>query len=288
MYDVLIVGGGPAGISAALYARRAGLSVLILDKGNSALQKAERIENYYGLPGPVSGGALFAQGRAQARALGVSLVEEEAVGAQYDGALYLLRAGAQEYAGRALILATGAARTAPSIAGLREYEGRGVSYCAVCDAFFYRGKQVAVLGEGEYALHEAQTLLAVARGVTLATNGKPAPDLLPDGLSVRTEPVAAVAGDDRVREIQFQTGSSLAVDGLFVASGIAGTDAFARVLGAECADGKVVVDAQMRASLPGLYACGDCTGGFLQIAKAVYEGALAGVDAARFVRQQAS
>lgn len=287
MFDVLIVGGGPGGISAALYARRSNLKVLVLTKGLSSLHKAEAIENYYGLEAPISGDALFMRGHDQARALGAEIVEAEVLGAEFDGKIYRLRTGGGSYEGRALIFATGLGRVTPKIEGLSAFEGRGVSYCTMCDAFFYRGRPVAVLGDGEYAVHEAETLLAVAQSVTLLTNGAQPPAALPEGLSVRSEPLRCVCGDDRVREIRFASGEPLSVDGLFVAVGVAGTTELARVLGAQLDGSRVVVDDKMHTSIDGLFACGDCTGGLLQVAKAVYEGALAGTEAVKFLRHSA-
>ena len=186
----------------------------------------------------------------------------------------------------AVILATGAPRAVPPVAGVTEFEGRGVSYCAVCDAFFYRGKAVAVLGQGEYALEEARVLLPVAGSVTLLTNGSEAPAQLPDGLAVDTRPVAAIEGGDKVAQVAFAAGDPLAVDGVFIAYGTAGSSDFARKLGAQLDGNKIQTDGAMATAVPGLFAAGDCTGGLLQVAKAVSDGAQAALSAMRFVRQQ--
>ena len=168
------------------------------------------------------------------------------------------------------------------LAGL---EGHGVSYCATCDAFFYRGRDVAVLGSGEYALHEVQALLPVAHSVTLLTGGAPLTAQFPPEVAVRTEAVEAILGEERVTGVQLKNGGTLEVSGVFVALGVAGSTALARKLGAEVNGSRIVVDDHMQTSLPGLYAAGDCTGGLLQVAKAVYEGALAGTEAAKALRK---
>ena len=168
------------------------------------------------------------------------------------------------------------------LAGL---EGHGVSWCAVCDAFFYRGKDVAVLGSGEYALHEVQALLPVAHSVTLLTGGAPLTAQFPPEVAVRTEVVEAILGEERVTGVQLKDGGTLEVSGVFVALGVAGSTALARKLGAEVNGSRIVVDDHMQTSLPGLYAAGDCTGGLLQVAKAVYEGAVAGTEAAKALRK---
>ena len=152
MPSIIIVGSGPAGISAALYAVRAGVDTTVLTKGPGALDRAEKIENYYGFAQPVSGAELERRSMENARRLGVQFVTAEAVGLTYTDKLTVETVG-KDYPSDAVILATGASRAVPRIPGLAGLEGHGVSYCAACDAFFYRGKDVAVLGSGEYALH---------------------------------------------------------------------------------------------------------------------------------------
>jgi len=160
-----------------------------------------------------------------------------------------------------------------------------VSYCAACDAFFYRGKDVAVLGSGEYALHEVQALLPVVRSVTLLTNGAPLTADFPPEVTVCPQAVEAVLGETVVTGVQLSGGAQLPVSGVFVALGVAGSTALARKIGAAVDGNRIVVDARMQTTVPGLYAAGDCTGGLLQVAKAVYEGAQAGTEAAKALRK---
>ena len=283
MPKIVIVGSGPAGVSAALYTARAGVETTVLTKGPGALDRAERIQNYYGFAEPVSGAELERRGIEGAKAVGVEFVTTEVVGLTYTDRL-TVETLAGEFPADAVILATGASRAAPRIPGLAGLEGHGVSYCATCDAFFYRGKDVAVLGSGEYALHEVQALLPVVKSVTLLTGGAPLTAEFPPEVTVRTEPVDAILGEERVTGAQLSGGETLPVAGVFVALGVAGSTALARKLGAEVDGNRIVVDAQMQTTLPGLYAAGDCTGGLLQVAKAVYEGAVAGTAAAKAVR----
>ena len=145
--DIIIIGAGPAGISAALYARRAGLAVTVVTKGPGALAKAEGIENYYGFAEPVTGAELERRGIEGAKRLGVAFQQGEVMqlgfndtfdGYKVEGADFVLEAPS-------VILAAGASRTTLNMPGLKEHEGKGVSYCAVCDAFFYRNKKVSSL-----------------------------------------------------------------------------------------------------------------------------------------------
>ena len=284
MPNIVIIGSGPAGVSAALYAARAGVETTVLTKGPGALDRAELIQNYYGFAEPISGAELERRGIEGAKALGVQFVTTEAVGLTYMDKL-TVETLAGDFPADAVILATGASRAAPHIPGLAGLEGRGVSYCATCDAFFYRGKDVAVLGSGEYALHEVQALLPVVKSVTLLTNGSPLTASFPPEVTVCPEKVNAILGEERVSGVELSGGKTVALSGVFVALGVAGSTALARKLGAEVDGNRILVDEHMQTTLPGLYAAGDCTGGLLQVAKAVYEGALAGTEAAKALRK---
>lgn len=280
----MVLGNGPAGISAAIYAARAGLSVTVIGRDGGSLAKADKVENYYGFAEPVTGEDLHRAGIAQAARLGATMVTGEVLSIGYAADGFEVGTADARHDAPAVILATGSSRRSPKIPGLAEYEGKGVSYCAVCDAFFYKGKDVAVLGDGDYALHEAAELLPVAGSVTLITNGKPAPADTPDKLSVITEKIMALEGDATLQTVRFADESTLAVKGVFVALGVAGSGDLARKLGAELNGTSVVVDSAMQTAVPGLFAAGDCTGGLYQIAKAVYEGAVAGTSAVKFIR----
>lgn len=291
--DIIIIGSGPAGVSAALYAKRAGADVTVISRGSGALAKAEKIENYYGLAEPLTGAELEANGIAGAKRLGVEFVEDEVVGLAMndDFTGLVVQTPDQAFEAKSVVLAAGSTRLAPKIPGLKELEGKGVSYCAICDAFFYREKTVAVLGEGEYALHEAEILLPHASKVMLFTNGKEPAVKIPDSIEVHKEKVTVVeaeqtGGMERVSGLRTEDGAVTPVNGLFVALGTAGSVDFARKIGAAVDNNRVVTDKDMATNVPGLYAAGDCTGGLLQVVKAAYEGAVAGLAAAKYVRNQ--
>lgn len=284
MKTVCIIGGGPAGLSAAIYAARAGLRVTVFCKDGGALAKTDKIENYFGFPTPVSGAELLSRGRAQAERLGARLLPAEVIGIGYADSGFSVKTADGNYPADAVILATGAPRAVPKLTGVASFEGRGVSYCAVCDAFFYRGKAVAVLGQGEYALEEAQTLLPIAASVTLLTDGVQAPASVLTGLQIETRKLTAVSGSDKVERIEFDAGPPLPVDGLFIAYGTAGSADLARKLGAQIDGTHVSIDADRMTNVPGLFAAGDCTGGLLQVAKAVHDGAAAAMSAVKYLR----
>lgn len=283
MEKIVIIGGGPAGVSAALYAARAGKTPVIIENGPGGLLKAEKIENYYGNAEGLTGAELYEKGLLQARNLGVRIVQGEVTGVDGFGP-YTVYTDQGDFETQAVILATGARRAAPSIPGLKALEGKGVSYCAVCDAFFYRKKAVAVLGNGDFALKEAEEISNVASEVTILTNGLAPAFSKEHGFRVDQRKIRELSGENALSSVIFEEGEPLEVQGLFVAVGTAGSSEIARRMGAELTEKRhVKVDEHMQTSIPGIFAAGDCTGGLLQVAKAVYEGAVAGMEAAKYV-----
>lgn len=284
MYDVVIIGKGPAGISSALYTKRANLSTCVIGKNGGALEKAEEIENYYGLKENISGKELIEIGLMQAENLGVEIITDEVLNIAWENN-FKITTRKQTIEANAVILATGTSRVKPKIKGIDEYEGKGISYCAVCDAFFYRGKDVAVLGSGNYALHEVQELLPVVKSVTMLTNGKDPLEFRNDEINVEQKTIREFSGDTKIQNIVFEDESTLPVDGIFIAEGTASSVDFAKKLGALIENNHIVVNDKMETTVPGLFAAGDCTGGLLQISKAVYEGAKAGTEVIKWIRK---
>lgn len=285
MKNAVVIGAGPAGVSAAIYLLRAEVPVTLIYKDKGALGKAHLIDNYYGFDVPLSGPELFERGLAQAKRLGASIVVDEVVGMVWGEEKMTVLTKTGEFPADVIIMATGTSRIAPRIPGLRELEGHGVSYCAICDAFFYRKKKVAVFGAGEYALHEASVLLPTSAEVTLFTQGKE-PEFAerPDGLRIETRKITALKGTEKLEAVELEDGTVMEEDGFFVAVGTAGTADFARKIGAEVDGARVIVDAHCKTTLDGLYAVGDCNGGLLQVAKAVADGALAGTHAVKYLK----
>lgn len=277
MYDVIIIGSGPAGISAALYTQRGGLKTLIISKGSSSLEKAHKIQNYYGLVEEISGKELYKIGIEQAKRIAVEIIEDEVVQISNEKNFKVTTINA-EYDATNVILATGINRKESTIKGIKEYEGKGISYCAVCDAFFFRGKDVAVIGDGNYAVHEAEMLKPIAKSVRIITNGKRMVQNRNIDVETIKDSVKEVKGKDILEEIEFANGKTIKIDGVFVAEGIATSTDLAKRIGALVEGNNIKINENMETSVRGLYACGDCTGGILQISKAVYEGAKAGLE----------
>ena len=284
MYDVIILGAGPAGISASLYTKRANLETLILYNDKSGLEKASLIENYYGFKNGISGKELYETGIEQAKNIGVEVKKEEVVKIENNIEYFNVVTNTNQYKAKNLILATGNKKNKPKIKGIEKFEGKGVSYCAICDGFFYRNGSVSVLGSGNYAVAETNELINIADNITILTNGEKAPEFRADNVTIDTKEIEEINGENKVEEIKFKDGSTLKTDGIFVAQGVAGSSEFAKKLGIMTNKDKIIVNENMETNIKGIYACGDCTGGLLQVSKAVYEGAKAGLQVIAGIR----
>lgn len=285
MYDVIIIGAGPAGISASLYTKRANLKTLALYMQKTNLKKTYKIENYYGFQTGITGEKLYLSGIEQAKNIGVELREEEVIKIEIDKDLFKVITEKGNFIGKTVILATGANKKNPNILGLKEFEGKGVSYCAICDGFFYRGKHVGVIGNGNYAISEVNELINIANNITLLTNGESTPEIRADNVNINQKKIKKIIGRGKVERIEFNDNSKIEIDGVFVADGVASTESFAKKLGIITEENRIIVNEQMETNIPGIYACGDCTGGLLQITKAVYEGMKAALAAIEFIKK---
>ena len=282
MYDVTIIGAGPAGISAGLYAKRSNLNVLILYYGESSIEKASNVDNYYGFTNGISGEELYKNGIEQAKNLGIDVKKIEVIGIENLGNYFNVKTSENIFETKAVVLSTGNRKLKPNIKGIEEFEGKGVSYCAICDAFFYRNKNVAVIGNGKFAVNEAEELSNVASKVTILTNGEVRPEC---EFEVIENKIKAIVGNEKVNRVEFEDGTSIEIDGVFVALGEAGASDFAKALGVIQNGDNIKINDNMETNVKGIYACGNITGGLLQICKAVYEGAEAGLSAANYVRK---
>ena len=277
MYDVVIVGSGPAGVSAALYLKRAKKDILLISKGEGALKKADKIENYYGIE-RITGDELYKTGIRQVERLGVPIENDEVTNISFEQHFTITTVNS-EFEAKNVIIATGTNRVTLNIKGVKEFEGKGVSYCAICDAFFYKDKDVAVVGDGNYAIHEANQLKNVANSVTILTNGsKMVQNRDAADFDIEEEKIREFRGDKSIEEVEFDNNKKKKIDGVFIAIGTATSTDLARKIGALVKNNNIVVNENMETTVKGLYACGDCTGGLLQVNKAVCEGAKAAVS----------
>ena len=202
-YDVIVIGGGPAGAAAAMYTARARLKTLVLDKGlrTGALGLASKIANYPGLPGEISGAELLERIRKQAESFGATFVQDRVIGAELDGAAKLVWSSLSFYRGKTVVIASGSMGRGQVLPGEERLTGQGVSYCATCDGAFFEDQRVAVVGNNEEAVDEALTLSRFAREVHfLPQTGqiKASPQLLDE---LRQNPKVVMHAPTQVREV---------------------------------------------------------------------------------------
>jgi len=275
LFDIAVVGAGPAGYSAAINARKREKSVVVIGRHTGWLSRAERIENYPGLP-DVSGPALLEAMRSQALALGAQVMPGVVHQIIAMGGSFALGLGSEFVEARQVILCTGA-RQPKLLDGEEKLLGRGVSYCGTCDGMLYRGRRVAVIAEGAEAVHEANFLASLCSSVTLFGA---ADERLDGRIEVRQEKPEAILGDARVSGLR-AGGEEFDFDGVFI---FRDAMALSSLLPGLEMDGAFIrTDRQMRTSVDGVYAAGDCTGLPLQVAKAVGEGCIAALLAAKAV-----
>lgn len=285
MRDVVIIGKGPAGLSAAIYLKRANLDVLVIGKDSGSLESAESIENYFGFEQPITGAQLLEQGSAQAKRLGVDIKIDEVVGIRQEDN-FIIQTVNGEIEALSVLIATGKNRSKLKVKGFEELSGKGISYCAVCDGFFYRGKSVAVIGNGDYAASEISDLKHITDNITLFTNNSDiVTNRLDDNQVVVSDKILEIKGIDRVESILTE-GGDYPVDGIFVALGTASATDFASKLGALTGGGNLIVDGNMMTTVDGVFAAGDCVGGFLQVSKSVSDGAVASKSIIKYVKSK--
>ena len=279
MYDVIVLGSGPAGLSAAVAARGRNKSVLVVGNRwqDSPLARAERVDNYLGLPS-LTGAELLERFSRHAEESGANLVVGKVLSLMaWEG--FHLTVGSDLYEGRALILAPGVVRQA-KYPGEMEYLGRGVSYCATCDGMLYRGRPVAVVGRSKDAPREAAYLKDLGCQVVYVSPQRPgglAPDI-PFIQAGRLE----VLGEQTVTGLRAD-GAVIPCSGVFILrEAVAPTDLLP---GLKTEHGSIQVDRRMATSIPGVFAAGDCTGEPLQVSKAVGEGLVAALSAAEYLDQ---
>lgn len=289
MYDVIIMGRGPAALSASLYTVRANRKTLIIGKRDSRLLKADKIDNYFGFSESISGERLLDEGEGQAKRLGADFVDDEVLSLEMSDTFKVITAK-QQYEAKSILIATGQQQQKASIKNLKDYEGMGVSYCSTCDGFFYNNRKVGVLGYKDFAVHEANELLANTKDITIYTNGKELETTeaykdLVSQFKLNPNPIEKLEGIDSLERIIFKDGTSEELEGIFVAYESASGIDFARQLGIVTEGSDVVVDSSQQTNIEGIFAAGDCTGGLKQVATAVGEGANAGKAIVDYLRK---
>lgn len=292
-YDVIILGTGPAGLQAAIHAARQKVSVLVLGKETSSSLFQAHVENFcciFNLPGE----EMLRAGRQQAVHFGADLLEEDVMNIRPEGQHFkIISESGKQLICKSIILATGTARNKLGAPGEKEFLGRGVSYCVECDANFFKGQDVAVVGGASAAVGGALTLLGYAKTVHLICEKLDVTDALAGELKnskvqvYENAEVKQISGDSGVKEITLVDGTKLAVSGVFIELGARGLMELAAGIGIRLDDEMkyIATNKKMETNIPGVFAAGDICGPPWQIAKAVGEGCIAGIEAAKYAKK---
>lgn len=290
-YDVAVIGTGPAGIQAAIHAARKNVSVVVFAKAANSAMVGSHVENYFGVPGKVDGDVILADGISQAKGFGCTFVEYNVVSAERTiGGFKVTSEDDRVYDVSAVILATGISRKKLGVPGENELYGKGVSYCAICDCNFYRGKVVAIVGDETEAAMSAALMTGYASKTYWISSDVRASDharskAVSAGAVLLDTSVESIHGEGRVSSVRLKDGSTLEVDGVFIELGAKSSADLAMDMDVMPEmDDTIKVDRSCGTSVPGVYACGDVTGKPWQVAKAVGEGCVAGLSAADHVR----
>ncbi|MGQ4891398.1 MAG: thioredoxin-disulfide reductase [Candidatus Njordarchaeia archaeon] len=298
--DVVIIGGGPAGLTAGIYTSRMGLETVLLEKssigGNVAI--SSYIENYPGFPA-ITGSELAKRMKEHAEIMGVEIHEmEEAKKLILTDEKKIIKTAKGEYEAEAVILAMGSRHKKLNVPGEREFDGKGVSYCAVCDGPLFKGRKVAIVGgghtaasDGQYLAEIVDTLYIIHRRDDLRVEAALKNRLLsyPNVKPIWNTVVEEIIGDTtvnkvRIRNLKTNEISELDVDGVFVAIGIEPNSELAIEAGVKVNDeGYIIVDKKQETNIRGVYAAGDITGGLQQITVSVGEGSIAAISAFEYV-----
>jgi thioredoxin reductase (NADPH) len=301
-YDVIIIGGGPAGLSAGIYTARARLSTLLIEKGGIGGQiiNSEMVENYPGFSDGVSGIDLTQAMHQQAVKFGVATVYDEVTGIKIDGKQKTVTTAQGEYMAQAVIIAGGAERQKLGVPGEAEFTGKGVSYCATCDGAFFRDKTVAVVGGGNAAATDALELTRFAEEVVLIhrRNELRATQIMQE--RVKSHPkiriswdtvVLEILGDKAVERLKLQNVKTkeetfLPVSGVFVSVGSQPATGYLKGLLKLDAVGAIITDEKLETGVPGVFAAGDIRSGSIrQVISAAGDGAVAAVNAGKYISE---
>ncbi len=288
--DILIIGSGPAGIQAAIHASRRKASTVVAGKPSASAAAGTEVDNYFGA-GEISGDDLIAKGIAQAESTGAVFVRQNVVSAAKDGDRFrFVLDGGDEVVVKAVVIATGVSRDKLGVPGESELFGKGVSYCAVCDCNFYKGRRVVVVGNESEAAVAAEMMTGYASETSwvhwnLEANPVLVEKALAAGVRMYGSKPASIGGDGKVESLTLEDGTVIPTDGVFIELGARSSADIAMDLDVMPEmDDSIKVDSECSTGVPGVFACGDVTGKPWQVAKAVGQGCVAGTNAAIYVR----
>ncbi|MCL2143381.1 MAG: NAD(P)/FAD-dependent oxidoreductase [Methanomassiliicoccaceae archaeon] len=289
--DVIIIGVGPAGLQAAIHAARGKASTTMIGKTEDSAMHGAHVENYFGIEGRTDGSDILKRGLTQAASFGAEHIRENVTAMERSGDSFIATTeNDTRIEAKAVILASGISRKKLNVPGEKEYFGKGVSYCAACDCNFYKGKRVAVIGDDSEAAASAELMTSYASHVFWITKDTKASDIMirkakDAGAEIISEEVKEIMGKEKVTKIMFSDSSMINVEGVFIELGARSSSDLAMDIDVmPNTDGTISVNERCETPVKGVYACGDVTGRPWQIAKAVGQGAVAGMNAAAYIK----
>lgn len=283
MLDTLVIGKGPAGISAAIYLKRYNKNVEVVGKDYGALETKTTIDNYYGVIN-IDGRELIEKGILQAQSFGINVNTDEITEIEFADEYFIVHGANKKYETKTIVLSMGKSRVKIKAKNLKDYEGKGISYCVTCDGFFYRNKHVGIIGSTNYMLQELSHLEDVTDDITIFTDGK---DIEYSGKhKVVKDKIKSFYGDEYLKGLSTDS-ENFDLDGVFVAAGSASGSDFAQHLGLELDEkNNIIVDENFMTNIPGIFAAGDVIGGLLQVVKAANDGAQTAVAIRSYFLEQ--
>ncbi|MFC1908312.1 thioredoxin-disulfide reductase [Chloroflexota bacterium] len=304
-YDVVIIGGGPAGLSAGLYTSRARLSSLIIERGiiGGQITNTEQVDNYPGFPEGIGGIELTQLMHRQAEKHGMKITIAEVTCIEIKGKQKVVKTTNGDLTAKAVIIANGAKRQKLGVPGEEEFSGKGVSFCATCDAAFFREKTVAVVGGGDAAIAEALLLSRFASKVIVIHRRDQLRATAIEQEKAFAEPtieflwdtvVEEIAGEDfvtglKLRNITTGKKSAMEVDGIFIAVGFKPNTDYLKGLLTLSDSGAIITNDRLETSVPGIFAAGDIRQNSIrQVISAAGDGAVAAISADRFIAEYGS
>lgn len=291
IYDVIVIGGGPAGLTAGIYTARHGLKTLILEgsKLGGRASEAQWIENYPGFPKGVSGLKLMKRFISQAKKFNVEFRIEHVTGLSLTEEVKTVMTRKSIYFAKSVIISTGIQKKTLKVPGAMEFKGRGVSYCSICDGPFFAGRDVAVIGSGKEAIEDVSNLSEIANKVYFIPSSEGSGNKLPKKLAANViledAEVESIDGDVTVKSIKLSDGTSLKVDGVFIIlEHVSTTDILTEAGIRTDKRGCIIIDRENATNIKGVFAAGDCVCGGMQIVTAAGDGGKAGLSALRYVK----
>jgi len=291
-YDSIVVGCGPAGIQASIYLGRMGLNVAVVGKkDDSRLVWAHSIENYFGFPEGIDGALLLDKGISQAKKFNVEIIDEEVISIKNDKSKFRIISTSKELITNSAILTTGVSNQSSGILKEREFIGKGIAFCVMCDGIFFKNKKVIVIGEGDYAAKEALELLDYTKDINIYLNGKDSKitekylsELKSKNITIKKIKVKEFFGQAKLEGAILEDNSKVKFDGAFIAVGVSSILSLATGLEVMIKNNYIIVDSNFKTNVQGVFAAGDVTGSGMQVSTAVGSGAKAAMSAITYLK----